>query len=332
MLPCQHGLRDQRGATTMKRRVVVAGITLEVQADGADLWQPVEVLFSGCIPSVAEPEITIRHGPTPPAVPDRPPTWCVPELAVWLEADGVAARHASGATGRRFDDQIIVGGSDPSDSDPARAFRLVTQLPLIDALARHGRHAMHAAAVERDGDAVLVLGDSGAGKSTLAYAGSQGGWRIVADDLSLVGIDGVARVSGLPKPVHVPGNLLTLPPAGSRRLPDDERERWSLPPTAIAARGRYPIAAVVMLAHSTGRASAVEVPPSPTRLQMLIGSLPLAGLPHVVQAFFPIAAAVSRLPMWTYTHPARVEERVPAGIALLDSIVGEGAGLASDRQ
>jgi hypothetical protein len=316
----------------MRRRVVVAGITLEVQAEHADLWPPVGILFGGCTASVDEPEITISHGRTPPVVPDGPPTWRTPELAVWLDRDGVTACHASGATGRRIDDRVVVGGADASVRDPVRAFRLATQLPLIDALSQHGRHAMHAAALERDGDAVLVLGDSGSGKSTLAYAGSQGGWRIVADDLSLVGIDGVAHVSGLPKPVHVPGNLLTLPPAGSRRLPDDERQRWSLPPTAIAARGRYPIAAVVMLGHSTGRASAIEVAPSPARLQMLIGSLPLAGLPNILRAFFPIAAAVSRLPMWTYAHPARVEDRVTAAIALLDSVVGEGAGLARDRQ
>jgi hypothetical protein len=41
---------------------------------------------------------------------------------------------------------------------------------------------LHAACVERNGNAVLLCGESGAGKSCLAYACARRGWTLIADD------------------------------------------------------------------------------------------------------------------------------------------------------
>jgi hypothetical protein len=130
----------------------------------------------------------------------------------------------------------------------------------------------------------------------------------------------VAHVSGLPKPVNVPSDTLDKPPEGSRRLPNDERERWALPSSAIAARGQYPVRAVVMLGHSPDSAVSAATPASPARLERLIASLPLGAMPSAVRAFFPVAARLSRLPAYTYMHPFEPAERVPAALALLGAL------------
>ena len=53
-------------------------------------------------------------------------------------------------------------------------------------LAGHQRFMVHGAAVERDGTALLLLGNSGAGKSTLAAAALDAGWHALSDDLTIV--------------------------------------------------------------------------------------------------------------------------------------------------
>ena len=54
-----------------------------------------------------------------------------------------------------------------------------------------------------DSGAVLLAGDSGAGKSTLLAALLQRGWRLLADDLAAVGLDGEGRPVVWPIPAEI---------------------------------------------------------------------------------------------------------------------------------
>lgn len=66
-------------------------------------------------------------------------------------------------------------------------------------LAGCGAVLVHAAAVERDGVGVLLVGRSGAGKSTLAGLCAQEGWNILNDDRAIVfRAGGCWRVAGTP--------------------------------------------------------------------------------------------------------------------------------------
>jgi len=57
---------------------------------------------------------------------------------------------------------------------------------------------LHAAAVARDGRALLITGHSGAGKSTLAALLGERGWRLMGDEFALVDLaDG--RIHGFPR-------------------------------------------------------------------------------------------------------------------------------------
>jgi len=63
-------------------------------------------------------------------------------------------------------------------------------------IAQFDRHPLHAAAVARDGRAVLLVGESGAGKSTLAYLASCAGFDVIAEDHAWIQLEPALRVWG----------------------------------------------------------------------------------------------------------------------------------------
>lgn len=66
----------------------------------------------------------------------------------------------------------------------------------------HESLVIHAAVVERDGEALLLAADPGSGKSTLCAALVQAGWRLLSDELALVELD-----SGMARPIARPISL-----------------------------------------------------------------------------------------------------------------------------
>lgn len=76
------------------------------------------------------------------------------------------------------------------------------------------RHPVHAAAVARNGAALLLAGPSGIGKSTLAYACARDGLAVLADDVVYLesGLEpgDSLRVWGLPRYIHLPPDAPSL--------------------------------------------------------------------------------------------------------------------------
>lgn len=66
---------------------------------------------------------------------------------------------------------------------PEDVVELCSEPVMRTVLSRLGYPALHAAALSRNGQAILVMGQKGAGKSTLASALQQEGWTLLADDL-----------------------------------------------------------------------------------------------------------------------------------------------------
>lgn len=306
-------------ARSMRRLVSIAGVAVALEAEDQDRWRAVDALFGGCVDAAGPVAISIRYQSEPPLVPTRPADMVYPEAEVWLDEDGVAARHQSGTCGRRVGDTIVVGGEPPA-SEPVRGFRQAVQHALLDALARHDRHALHAAALHRDSVTILALGASGAGKSTLAFAGGQRGWEILSDDLCLIHPGPNVVVSGFPKPLNVPGDALLSPPRGSRPLLDDDRERWVLPHSFATAHDSYEVKALVLVGHAEAAAGSDAVGAGPIRIELVLGSMPLRGLPRYVRAFFPSAARLSRLPTLRYMHHGESSQRLVSAAAFLDDL------------
>jgi hypothetical protein len=92
-------------------------------------------------------------------------------------------------------------------------------------------YPLHAAAVERDGRAVLILGSSGAGKSTSLLSLMQAGWRCLSDDHPLIcdTTDG-PRVLSWPARLELTAETARLVGGLSEvRVRTGERKLWLYP-------------------------------------------------------------------------------------------------------
>jgi hypothetical protein len=69
------------------------------------------------------------------------------------------------------------------------------------------RYPLHAAAIRRNGRAVLLAAPSGTGKSTLVYAVARQGWEVLAEDMVWLQGDPRLRVWGNPGPVRLPPDV-----------------------------------------------------------------------------------------------------------------------------
>ena len=120
--------------------------------------------------------------------------------------------------------------------------------------------SLHAAAVARDGELVLLAGESGSGKTTLTLALLGAGWTYLSDDLAPVSVE-TAHVHPFPKPLGVKdaaawegvreafaGSALG-PPAGSFLVPP---ALWDV------AAEPLPVSAVLFPRFSPGSPLEVE--------------------------------------------------------------------------
>ena len=165
-----------------------------------------------------------------------------PESDVWsvVAAPGEAHGWAPGAGGFRVrgGKEIVI---DPMPDADDRAVRLAIVGPLFGViLSQRGRFVLHASAVSMNGQAVAFTGPSGRGKSTLVAALARAGYPLIADDMTVIDLDG-------PRPVVKPGfPRVKLWPDSAEALEHDvdglplihpERTKRSLtmPPTIHAA-------------------------------------------------------------------------------------------------
>jgi len=105
---------------------------------------------------------------------------------------GTATDHIFGYDGRvrcRFrigpDGSAISCRAIPEVSD-RDLFSLFAEPVMRTVLVRRGLLSFHAAALARNGRAILIMADKGAGKSTLSWALQRRGWQLLADDLARV--------------------------------------------------------------------------------------------------------------------------------------------------
>ena len=302
----------------MERWVEIAGLALSIEVDGPEREHAVEAMFGHCERADERPQAGIVEVDTLD-VPARRPEMAGREVESWIDDDGVTSQHRSGVTARRRGEHIEVAGR--GGVDPDRSYRLAVQFPLMDLFSLTGRHVIHAAAVEMDGRAVLATGGSGAGKSTFAFSASRHGGRVISDDLSIVTThSGELCVSGFPKPMKVPAEILGEVPASGTPIPHDARRRWALPTSSTVARGQYPIDAVVWVGHGSGPDRTERLPTEPDRLREWMSSNPLCVLPRVMRPFFAVSGQLARLPTFRFDHARDPQERVAAVGRFLDRI------------
>lgn len=91
--------------------------------------------------------------------------------------------------------------------DDAEHFRYgVLESLALFVISRLDRQPLHAAAVEREGAVILLVGPAGVGKSTLTYAALRAGFRVFAEDIVWLQLSPGLRVWGLASRIHLPAD------------------------------------------------------------------------------------------------------------------------------
>ncbi|MGD2051012.1 MAG: hypothetical protein PVI35_00930 [Acidimicrobiia bacterium] len=265
-------------------------------------------------PADADPVLWVTFGTTPPAIPPGAPDQIHDDLEVWTRPDGLWLRQRDGVTARVVGDVAEIGGP---VTNSWFVFRRVFLWVMGHLLAARDRYLLHAAAVGREGAALLVLGASGQGKSTVCYAALDDGWRILSDDHVAIRMSPAGpEVSGIPKPPAVPGELVDGTPHPGREMVGDPRRRFELG-AEVTGRGFFPVAATVLPHHHDQPGGVVTRGEPGTALQTIVGSCAVATDRPTLARLFPLASAIGRLPVYRLGLSVDAANRVDEVVAIL---------------
>ena len=208
----------------------------------------------------------------------------------------------------------------PAGAEPVRREERLWGLPALLAFLARGDLPLHAAAVERDGRAVLLAGPSRAGKTTLAAAAAARGWRLLAEDMSCIRL--AASPSVLPGPA-----LLRLRPDVAGELARSHRRSWDLADdrTHVSVdedrRGDgdpVPVAAVVLL-HPGEHLRLTAVDPAVALRDLWALSFRIPESPDRLRCFEQLGQLVDTVPVRALERPLRTAA-LPATLDLLEEL------------
>ncbi len=297
----------------MATTIDAGGLRLRLETASADDAELVKRVI-GTATTDAAPHATLRFEAEAPAVPSRPPDFAGPYGNHWDDGTTHWFAHDWGFAVVVTKDTAVLGGS-------ASGYRrwVAVRNSMLFVLARlllgQERFLLHAAAVRRDTEALLVVGDSGAGKSSLAYAAHLAGWHVLGDDMVAVeATAGTLLARGIPRVPTLPGDVADG--VRGEALPNDPRARLELVELELDRRAA-PIAGVLICRHDTGvghlaPASATEA------VEALVPALVLSALPRPVTRWFPLAARLARGPAFWFGHAADERQRLARAGLLLD--------------
>ena len=153
----------------------------------SDLVLPELTVFESTITALVQiQQGDHRQWPSLEPSPHSTPTLQLAPQDWRLELEGIGWFRATGGERlewQRWDDSV-------SDRD-IRTFAVTSGLGAL--AIQRGALVLHGTALERDGEAILLLGHPAAGKSTLAWCLLQEGWRLLSSELVAIGSDGVVQ-------------------------------------------------------------------------------------------------------------------------------------------
>ncbi|MEY2398393.1 MAG: HPr Serine kinase C-terminal domain [Actinomycetota bacterium] len=277
------------------RRVVEIGdVPVLLETSGDDRSAAVAALLGGIATSETPPAVSIRYEDRGPELPARPPNRTYADMRVWSDDDTLVLQYANGTRARVAGGVAHIGGD---TADFALGFARLFHPVIAHLLAAHDRLVLHAAAVERDAAALLVMGATGSGKSTVALAAAESGWTVLGDDLAVLRFAGAElEVAGVGRRLAFPPNLGARAERRGSPIEGDARGRWMLPSERLAV-GWFPVVGVVLLKHSSADGSLQRCEAEEVFDIALDAFAPVADARRLRQ-ILPYCAAIARLSGW----------------------------------
>jgi len=198
----------------------------------------------------------------------------------------------------------------PENGNPVRREVRLWGIPALLCFLARGDLPLHAAAVEVQGQAVLLAAPGSFGKSTLSAGFARAGFRVLSEDTSCV------RTS--PGPSVIPGPaLLRLRegvaghveiPGAERLDADDQRLHLALEAETRGQCDPVPLRAVVFL-RPDGGPTRLERFPAPRAIPDLYTlGFRLPGRDDAARSFANVSDLVRLVPAWNLYYPLRLEE------------------------
>jgi hypothetical protein len=277
--------------------VDVGGVPVRLSATDAMRAEAVAALFARMALSADDPLVHLSFGGNRVPLPERGPDETQGQLQLWHDDDALAMASGPSMSAVVHQGRGTVGGY---ATDLSRAFRQFAPFMLGSLLAPHDRFVIHAGAIQRDGEAILVLGGSGLGKSTLVLGALRDGWNVLSDDLVLIRSDPSGPVvTGIPRTLTVPGEVASAEES-FWRIDNDPRARVRLPFEGWDRAWR-PITSLIVVGHGDGEAASVQPIDHVELLAILLHSM-LSRQPQNVRRYARLAITLCGLPARRLLH------------------------------
>jgi hypothetical protein len=196
----------------------------------------------------------------------------------------------------------------PQGAEPVRREEQLWGMPALLCFLARGRLPLHAAAVEVDGEAILLGGQRTLGKSTLAAGFAHAGYRLLSEDLSCL------DVSGKPAVLPGPAMLRVRPDIGARLAfpfalqtkQTDDRRHLALDEATRGDCRPVPVRAIVFLQHSENGVHVERVPTVTAVRDLFSLSFRLPGEEGRAQCFMGVSDLARIVAVSVVHYPRRL--------------------------
>ena len=206
----------------------------------------------------------------------------------------------------------------PDEPNVVRREERLWSVPAILCFVARGDLHLHAAAVEVDGEAIVIAAPRTYGKTTLAAAFLSSGYRLLSEDVVCVRSSGVPLVVPGPAMLRVRRDVaerLEIRNAKPVGEPDD-RVHFAVDAKARGDCRPLPIRAIVLLRHTEDRLRMEAVRPMDAVRDLWSLSFRLPTESARARCFERLVDLARSVPIRNLYRPLRIEE-LPATVALI---------------
>ena len=197
----------------------------------------------------------------------------------------------------------------PASDDPVRREERLWSIPALLAFTARGDVALHAAAVEVDGGAVLLAAPRTFGKTTLAAGFWREGHRVLSEDLACVRPTPEAAVVPGPAMLRLRNDVAErLELQEARRLPvDDERTHLALDEARRGDCEPVPLRGIVLLRPSDESPRMERANAAETLRDLYAVTSRFPTEEGRARCFAQVAALADTVPIWDLAHSLNLE-------------------------